>query len=139
MKIIKYDQSDKEKAASKRGRRSRRKGAQFERDIVNLFKAILPEGFDAWRGLQSKGGGCNPDVAVRGSQTKEMFLHCELKKGKAPNPRKAYHQAFCDSQPGTMPIAVTQKDREAILVTMRWQDFTEMLTAYLNNLEAENG
>ena len=137
MKTYRVELTGKDLERSQRGKRNRNKGRRFEQDCVNLFRAILPEGYDAWRGLQSKGGGCNPDVAIRDSQTKEQILHCELKKGKAPNPRNAFEQAFNDKQAGSIPLAITQKDRDWILVTLRWQDFADILIPYLESLRIE--
>lgn len=133
MSVYRTDpQNAKEKAASARGRNSRRKGAQLERDVVNLFKAFLPTNVIAWRGLQSKGGGCNPDVSVRYADTKEPILHCEMKKGKRPNIPKAYQQAVDEHSPGSIPVAITQADRDYLLVTMKWDDWTSMFAGWLS-------
>ena len=43
------------------GNRSRRKGAQWERDLVHLFRKVMP-GEDIKRGFQYRSGEDVPDV-----------------------------------------------------------------------------
>ena len=137
MKVFRTDpQSEKELALSNRGRASRVKGHSFEREVVNLLKAVLPEGYQARRGLQSKGGGGLPDVEV--SNEEGALIHYECKRGKRPNIPKAFGQAFDDHKPNTMPIAVTKADRSWTLVTLRWQDFADMLIPYLESLRIDD-
>ena len=135
MPVFKYKQSDKEKAASKRGRQARRKGHDLEREVVNLLKAILPEGHQARRGLQSKGGAGLPDVEI--SNGGGALVHIECKRGKKPNIPKAFEQAFQDHKPSTVPVAATKADRSWLLVTLRWQDFADMLQAWLKQQTEE--
>jgi hypothetical protein len=135
MPIFKREQSDKEKAASKRGRSARRKGHSHEREIVNRLREVLPVGYNARRMLQGAGGRGLPDVEI--SNDSGALFHLECKRGKRPNIPKAFQQAWDDHKPGTVPAAVTKADRDHTLVTMRWQDFTEMLIPYLKSLEVE--
>jgi len=135
MKVYRYEQNEEEKAASKRGRQSRRKGHDLEREVVNLLKAILPEGYQARRGLQSKGGAGLPDVEI--SNGEGALVHIECKRGKKPNIPKAFDQAFQDHKPSTVPVAVTRADRSWTLVTFRWQDFADMLQAWLKQQTRE--
>ena len=137
MKVFRTDpQSEKELAASQRGRSARRKGHGQEREIVNRLREILPDGYTCQRMLQYSGGSGLADVEVRDDGG--ALLHIESKRGKRPNIPKAFDQAFTQHKPGTIPIAVTKADRSWTLVTMRWQDFTEMLAPYLESLRLED-
>jgi hypothetical protein len=133
MKVYRHEQNDQEKAASKRGRAARRKGHDFEREIVNRLQSVLPAGFMAQRMLQSRGGGSLPDVEIYTESG--ALVHIECKKGKRPNIPNAYDQAFKDHKPATTPVAVTRADRSFTLVTLRWTDFVDMLIPYLKGLD----
>ena len=128
--------NEKELALSNRGRASRRKGHDFEREIVNRLHDVLPDGYNACRMLQSRGGGGLPDVEIRNESG--ALMHIECKKGKRPNIPKAMEQAFHDHKPGTIPVAVTRADRDHTLVTMRWQDFADILIPYLESLRLDD-
>ena len=119
------EQNPKEKEASARGRRSRRKGHDFEREMVRKFKESLPNCFAVQRMLQVRGGGGLPDVEIR--LNGDPLLHCECKHGKQPNIRKALEQATHDAHKGAIPAAVTRADRDETLVTMSADDFTRLL------------
>jgi len=125
VKVYKRDQTDAEKALSKRGKASRRKGHQFERDLVNRFNEDLKD-FHAVRGLQSKGGRGAADVRLTGSLHE---FHCECKKGKQPSINAAVRQAIQDHKFGSIPIAITCADREWTLVSMQLEDFIAILQA----------
>jgi hypothetical protein len=133
MPVFKREQTDAEKARSKRGRSARTKGHNFEREIVNRLHEVIPDGYNACRMLQYRGGGSLPDVEIRSESG--AIAHIECKKGKRPNIPKAFDQAFHDHKPGTIPIAVTRADRDHTLVTMRFQDWVDMLVPYLKGLE----
>ena len=129
MKTIHRDQSDSEKAASAKGRNSRIKGHNYEREIVNRLKAL---GFTAERGLQMRGGKRIADVTVFDKYGAVMY-HIECKKGKQPNGKNALDQAIREKRPGAMPIAVCCKEptepfgfREET-VTMKLGDWLELI------------
>jgi hypothetical protein len=90
---------------------SRRKGHDFERLLVNIFKTIGPE---AKRGLQGRGGGEAADVI-------NTPFHVEAKRGRRPNILAAYEQAVRDNQ-GLIPVAVTKADNGRILATLALDD-----------------
>jgi len=137
MKVFRTDpQSEKELAASQRGRSARRKGHGQEREIVNRLREILPDGYTCQRMLQYSGGSGLADVEIRSDDG--VLIHIESKRGKRPNIPKAFEQAFEQHKPGTMPIAVTKADRSWMLVTLRWQDFADILIPYLESLRLDD-
>lgn len=104
------------------GKASRGKGKRGEREVAARLRALFP---DARRGIQSRGGGSEAaDVVV-------PFVHVEVKLGAGPNIRAALTQAVADAKPGLWPVAYTRRDREDWIVTMRAEDFEELLGAWL--------
>lgn len=102
--------------AAARGRRSRRKGKAFEREIASAMRAA---GFgEARRGLQSRGGGEVPDV-----EGTPWWVECKV--GKSPRVLAAYEQAR-EATDGRPVLVVTKWDRGPTLVTMDLSTFLEM-------------
>lgn len=101
------------------GARSRRKGAQAERDLAKRFAEAMP-GADCKRGIGQ---------ARRGSEVADCEVPrfwVESKHGKRPNPRAALAQAIEASEAngnGKTPIAVIRDDRKEAFVCMRLEDF----------------
>lgn len=111
------------------GKRSRGKGANWERALANILKAIWPE---AKRGIgQSRWGGEVPDVD--GSP-----YWIEAKVGIQPNMRGAMRQAE-EASDGRPCIAVV-KDNSAnskpadVWVVMRFDTFVQLVTAESSDL-----
>ena len=101
------------------GAMSRRKGAQYERALVRLFRQAMP-GAEIRRGLQSRGGEEVADVEC-------PVLWVEAKRGKKPNIRGALRQAIEAAPKGRIPIAVVRDDRAAAIVTLLLDDFLELV------------
>jgi hypothetical protein len=101
------------------GASSRRKGAQFERDMVHRFREAMPEA-TVRRGLQSRGGDEVADVEV-------PCFWPELKRHKRTNPREALRQALDNCPPGRWPIAVCKDDGEPAFVAMQLDDFFDLV------------
>jgi hypothetical protein len=98
------------------GAHSRRKGHNWERELVRRFREAMPGAEGIKRGLQSRGGGKEEaDVIV-------PHFHVEAKCGKRPNHRAALEQAIGDAARGKIPIAVCKDDRKEPTVTMRLDD-----------------
>jgi hypothetical protein len=101
------------------GARSRRKGAQAERDLAKRFAEAMP-GADCKRGIGQ---------ARRGSEVADCevpYFWVESKHGKRPNPRAALAQAIEASEANgnrKTPIAVIRDDRKEAFVCMRLDDF----------------
>ena len=105
------------------GRASRRKGHDFERLIVARLSCVFGNG-QVRRGLQYRDGTDCPDVIAPG-------LWIECKRGRMTNPRAALRQAVSDSTgKGLWPVAVTKDDRDAPHVTMRLDDFVDLLAEW---------
>ena len=103
------------------GARSRTKGKVGEREVAALLRRIWP---DAKRGLQSRGGGAEvPDVDV-------PCFHVEVKRQARPNVAAAVRQAEADAEAGRWPVAWTRADRSDWLVTMRGEDWLELVEAW---------
>ena len=104
------------------GRGQRLKGAKFERDVADAFKA---RGIPARRGLgQARGGGAEvPDVDVE-------LVHVECKVGARPDPWAALKQAEADMRPDVWPVAVVRRDRHEAVVAMRLADWLELFAAF---------
>lgn len=95
------------------GKSQRTKGHDFERKIASRFRELWES---AKRGFQTRGGTSEaPDV-----DGTPFFIEC--KKGKRTNIKAAYRQAL-GATDGRVPIAVTQDDREEILVTLSLTHF----------------
>ena len=101
------------------GRWSRRKGADFERRVVHLFRAAMPHA-TVRRGLQYRGGSEVADIEC-------PVFWPELKRGKKPNIRAALKQAIEGAPKGRIPIAIIQDDRTSPTVTFLLEDFLELV------------
>ena len=101
------------------GAHSRRKGAQFERALVHLFRQAMPDA-NIRRGLQYRSGEEAPDVDV-------PCFFLEAKHHHRTNIRDAMRQAIDACPPGRWPIAVCKDDHAAPLVTMQLDDFLELV------------
>ena len=101
------------------GALSRRKGADWERALVHLFREAMP-GAEVRRGLQSRGGEEVPDVDC-------PVFWLESKRGKKPNVRAALRQALGTAPQGRIPLAVIRDDRQEAFVALSLEDFLELV------------
>jgi hypothetical protein len=99
------------------GRRSRRKGKTWERELAALLRPLFGE--HVKRGLQSRCGrdGCD----VEGTP-----FWLEAKHGKLVNVRAALRQAL-EATDGRPAVVVAKDDRSAPLVVMRLGDWLELV------------
>lgn len=100
------------------GAYNRKKGADFERELVHLFRDVMP-GAPVKRGLQ-----------VRGAEQADVdcpVFWIEAKRMKRPNIRAAHKQAIRDCPSGRIPVAITRANREDALVTMGLDDFLDFI------------
>ena len=102
------------------GARSRRKGHRWERELVHIFAEVF--GADrVRRGFQYRDGAECADVIA-------PAMWIEAKVGKLTNPRAAIRQAVAAAAgKGLWPVAVSKDDRTEPLVTMRLDDFMDLL------------
>jgi hypothetical protein len=101
------------------GAASRRKGAQFERELVLRFREAMPEA-TVRRGLQSRGGSEVADVDV-------PCFWPEAKRHRRTNPREALRQAVDNCPAGRWPIGVCKDDGEPEFVVMQLDDFLDLV------------
>ena len=98
------------------GRRSRTKGASFERFMAHAFQAM---GYAAKRGIgQTRSGSEVADVEGTG-----YWVEC--KRRKRCNVQAAYTQA-CEATDGRPVLVVTKDDYGPVLVTMGWDEFARL-------------
>jgi hypothetical protein len=101
------------------GALSRRKGAAYERELANMFRAVMP-GADIRRGIQYRSGEEAPDVDC-------PVFWIEAKRGKQPNVRAALRQARDCAPQGRVPLAVIRDDREEAFVALSLEDFLDFV------------
>ena len=96
---------------------SRRKGADGERELANKLREY---GYDTHRGVQYKGFPDSPDVVgIEG-------FHIECKRVEQLNIDKAMQQSVRDAG-DNVPLVIHRKNREEWKVTMRLDDFIELI------------
>ena len=101
------------------GARSRRKGSQFERELVWRFREAMP-GAEVKRGLQSRSGEEVADVDC-------PAFWIEAKRGAKPLVRAALNQAISASPKNKMPVAIIRDDRRAPFVCLSLEDFLDLV------------
>jgi hypothetical protein len=102
------------------GRLSRRKGHDWEREVVTRFATVFGED-NVRRGFQYRDGAECPDVIA-------PALWIECKRGRRTNTRAALRQAFeASAGKGVWPVAVCRDDGEAPTVTLYLEDFVDLL------------
>jgi len=101
------------------GARSRRKGAAWERALVQRFRDAYPD-VSVRRGFQARSGSEAPDIDAPG-------LWIEAKHGRCVNLRAALAQAIACAPSDRRPIAVCKDNRTEPLVVMRLDDFFELV------------
>lgn len=105
------------------GKASREKGKRGERQVAAAFAEVF--GSDkVRRGYQYRDGSEAPDVWA-------PLFHIESKIGKRPNLSAALEQAERDARPGVIPIAVCRSDRDAATVTLRLEEFLDIVRLWL--------
>ena len=98
---------------------SRRKGAVGEREIA---KYLREHGFnEARRGQQFKGGADSPDVVGL------TGFHIEVKRVERLDLNAAMEQSIRDCRENETPIVVHRRNNDYWKVTMRLDDFMEVI------------
>ena len=134
MKVYKREQSDRERAASKRGRRNRDKGGRFEKVIEKDCNQVI-EDFDCG-GYASKGFKSEKDVIWLSHNGRTIF-NIECKHWKKVNWREAYEDALRRQRAGSMPVAVCKDNQKEPVMIMPWRLGRQALAA-LAKFEEEN-
>ena len=102
------------------GKTSRTKGHNFEREVAKLLRQYYP---NAKRQLEYQ-EGVGFDIA----ETGDLSVQCKV--GKSFKIEKALKEAI---RPFKIPMAITKKDREDIVVSLYWKDFEFFLISYLDS------
>ena len=98
---------------------SRRKGSQFERDMVQKFREVMSDA-GIRRGLQYRSG----------EEVADVDMPCfwpELKHQRRVNIREAMRQAIETCPQGRWPISICKDNHKPPLVTMQLDDFLDLL------------
>jgi len=113
------------------GIRSRRKGANGERELVNLLKA---KGLNARRiaMLQTNRDNNDPDVDV----ADHPELHIECKRGKKVNVHAAMRQAIKASTERSVPCVMYRNDGDEWLAILRVTDLIDYMNGANDDDEA---
>ena len=101
------------------GMMSRRKGAAWERELVLMFREVMP-GCEVRRGLQSRSGEEVADVDC-------PVFWIEAKRGRQPNVRSALRQAIAAAPPGRIPVAIIRDDRAEPFALLQLADFLDFV------------
>ncbi len=102
------------------GASQRRKGANWERQVVN---DLVAHGFEARRTAPLQTNGADvPDVMAR-----PLWVECKV--GARPPIVKGLEQARETMPPraGWLPCCVAKQDRQRPTVTLLWDDFLDLL------------
>ena len=105
------------------GKGRRAKGAAYERELANLFKAAMP-GEDIKRGIQDRAGDKVADVDC-------PIFWVEAKCQIKGNPRAALAQAQEASKgTGKVPLAVIKDMRRPAFVCLSLDDFLDFVSEW---------
>lgn len=111
------------RSKSQNGRRSRRKGHQFEREIAIALRPVFPA---ARRHLEYQDAEANGVDLV---ETGNFRFQC--KKLKQYAPVTAINEIICDRMLGDVPVLVTQGDSLPPIAVLHFDDFLTILTRYV--------
>jgi hypothetical protein len=129
MKISrKCNKTDKQKAASRKGKLSKRKGNLFEKEIEKSFNAAFAKNnikADARRGFKSE-----IDVEILESSGR-LLLNIETKCGKHVQIRKAYKQAKSKQRAASRPLVVWKDDHGELMAAMSLDLLLDFVCTYL--------
>ena len=140
MKVYHHEQSAEEKAASKRGKRSRRKGKLGEKWIADYLREQLedmigPGWFEVTQRNQGKWSGrYRPEVAIhKWGNYHHHIIHIESKRDETSSPLAALRQAQQDVAPGAVPIAICKRSNETGIVVCELSN--DIIIPYLRTSE----
>jgi Holliday junction resolvase len=106
------------KDASARGRSSKNKGKEGEREVAKLLQAY---GFEAKRGVQYQGGTGSPDVAHN-----MTGFHIEVKRTETLSIYEALKQANADKKPKEDAIVFHRRNGKPWLVILEADAFLKL-------------
>lgn len=103
---------------------SRSKGKRGELEWAAYLR---DRGYMARRGQQFCGGPDSPDVVCE-----DLPLHWEVKRVQNLNLRAALLQAVTEAPEDKVPVVAHRRDREQWLITLRADDFFDLLRGIEN-------
>jgi len=119
MTVYHREQTDKERALSKRGKRSKAKGKRGEKWLADFLREqfgdlLGPGKLEVTQRNQGKWSGrYRPEVAINPwGNYHDHLIHFECKRDEKRSILAAYKQAERDCAPGAIPIAVCKRSRE---------------------------
>lgn len=104
---------------------SRRKGAEYEREIAAELRAA---GLSARRGQQYSGANGDPDVVVEDLPGYHLELKRRANRISVQDLHRFLAQADDDRNEEEIPVIIHRIDREESLVTMRLSDWIQVVT-----------
>jgi hypothetical protein len=137
MKVYKYDQSDKEKAASKLGKYSHAKGDRGEMWLKNhgerrLDRAELSEHFAIIQKRQNKGDKFLPEYGIVPRwDFFDHIIHGESKWCERLSLYAAYEQALNASKVGAIPTVFHRRKNKPVLAVEDIDDWWDIFEVYL--------
>lgn len=119
---------------SKRGKRSRNKGANFERTVAKIFKEKF--GIDLVRTPQSGGFAKKSEKAddfrgdiVSADKDYDLKLHVECKNAQTWSLPAWLRQAESDCPKGKIPCVIMHKPNSSVnYITLNLEDFLSLMT-----------
>ena len=105
------------------GAYNRKKGADYERELVHQFRKAFAGEDGIRRGIQSRAGVECPDVEC-------PVFWVEAKRMKRPNIRAALSQAEEGCPEHRVALAVTRANNDKSLVTLSLDDFLEIVESW---------
>jgi len=103
------------------GAHSRRKGAEFERAMVRVFREALP-GTEVRRGFQYRSGKEAADLEV-------PILWIETKRHRRVNLRAALRQVIESAPPDRIPVVIAKDDRAEPVAALPLRHFVTLYWA----------
>ena len=101
------------------GKASRRKGHDWEREVVTRFRGVFGDN-EVKRGLQARSGEEVPDVDL-------PCFWIECKRGQRTDIKAALEQAADAAPKGRLPLAVCKDDHRDPMIAMLLDDFIELV------------
>ena len=135
MKVFKREQSDREKAASKRGKSAKIKGDRFEKAQENYHNEAYERNevkAHARRGLKSE-----KDLEIIDDDTGRIVLNKECRRWKKVSWKAAWKKAISKQRAGSIPVVICKDDYEEEIMILRLRDGIEMECAWLKQQTRE--
>ena len=125
MKVYHHEQSDAEKARSKKGKKSGVKGKKWEQQVARDLRKILPPHYTVYRRAQNERHHKKNDVEVRNNGVREIGIEC--KHRDKVNWAESLDQDLVDCSPGALPVAVCKDTGCQAVAIMFYDDWLQLI------------